>query len=345
MVPAIDLGVAVTDDLLKQRLESTIADAGRSGVPWLDAGMRPLLTRPGKRLRPALVFASAACGPAADMPAAVNCAASVELMHLSSLIHDDLMDDAATRSGVPTLHATIGRDAAVLGGDFLLAAGGRRAAEASGEAAGLWSRGYQDLCVGQARETSNRYRVDTTIPEYLAAVRGKTAALMSLACRLGGLCGGLTGPQVGALADFGDAFGMVFQLVDDLMDLVSTEQLWAKPVHQDMVNGVYTSSVLATLADPRSPLRDLLGEKMNPTQIGQAHDYARAAGVAVTLDLIDDHVGRAEIAVEALPLSAARARLAALPRRYVRGVLASKVAPAYLPLISQSSSPVCADAG
>jgi heptaprenyl diphosphate synthase len=345
MVPVTDLGLALTDDALKQRLELAITVAGRCGVPWLDAGMQPLLTRPGKRLRPALVFASAACGPAVDTSAAVNCAASIELMHLSSLIHDDLMDDSESRGGVPTLHVTIGRDAAVLGGDFLLAAGGRLAAEVSGQAARIWNRGYGDLCVGQARETSNRHRADTTIQEYLAAVHGKTATLMGVACRLGGLCGGLPEPQVDALAAFGEAFGMVFQLVDDLMDLVSTERLWAKPVRQDMVNGVYTACVIAASAGPRSRLPDLLGATMTPAQIDQAHDYACEGGLAVTLDLIDDHVHRAEAALEVLPSSIARTRLAGLPRRYVRGVLASKVAPAYRPLIPAGSSPTYTNVG
>ncbi|QUQ65527.1 polyprenyl synthetase family protein [Kutzneria sp. CA-103260] len=342
---ATDLGLTMTDSAVKERLESTIAVAGRCGVPWLDAGMRPLLTRPGKRLRPALVFAAAACGPDVDTDAAVNCAASVELMHLSSLIHDDLMDESVSRSGVPTLHVTVGRDAAILGGDYLLAAGARLAAEVSAVAARAWSGGYEDLCAGQAREMANCYRIDTTLDEYLAAVQGKTAALTSLACRLGGLCGGLSEPETDALADFGDAFGMVFQLVDDLMDLVSTEHLWTKPVRQDMVNGVYTAGVLAALARPQSPLRDLLGERMTPEQVDTAHEYALDIGATATLDLIDDYVGRAESALGVLPASTARARLSGLPRRYVLGVVESKVAPVYRRLVTPWTPTVNSQAG
>lgn len=302
----------------------------------------PVADPAGKRLRPALVFASAACGGPADTSDTIKCAASVELMHLSSLIHDDLMDESASRGGVPTLHVTIGRDAAILAGDYLLAAGGGLVAGFSGEAAAIWHRGYAQLCVGQAKETSNRYRADTTMPEYLAAVRGKTATLMSIACRLGGLCSGLTVPQTGALADFGDAFGMVFQLIDDLMDVVSTERLWRKPVRQDMANGVYTACTIAALADPRSRLRDLLGEQMTTAQIEQAHDEVCEFGMTAALDLIEDHVHRAETALGALPPSTARARLATLPRRYVCGALANKVAPGYQRMVS---SPVYTNAG
>lgn len=337
MLTPAELGLTAVDDELRRRVEDTILEHGTCGQPWLDTGMRPLLTRPGKRLRPALVFASAACGPVQDSAALVALAASVELMHLSSLVHDDLMDEAPARSGLPTLHVTRGRDAAILGGDHLLSAGGRLAAGVSANAAVAWHQGYLDLVAGQVLETANRYRLDTRMEEYLAAINGKTSALMRTSCHMGGLCAGLDEVRVDALAAYGDAFGMVFQLVDDLMDVVSTAQLWAKPVRLDLTNGVYTAAVLAALNDPRSGLSGVLGPDMTDEDVDRAHHYARCDGVPVVLELIEEYVLRAEGALELLPDTPERARLAVLPRLYASRVVESKVAPEHLRWIRATS--------
>ncbi|HEY4460154.1 MAG TPA: polyprenyl synthetase family protein [Pseudonocardiaceae bacterium] len=333
MLTPTALGLTALDPALSVHLEATIAAAGGCTEPWLDGGLRPLLARPGKRLRPALVFAVAACGPETDKVAAINCAASLELMHLSSLIHDDLMDEADTRGGLPTLHKSIGPGGAIVGGDYLLAVGGGLAAEVSAQAAVVWQRTYADLCLGQASETANRYRTDTTTADYLAVVRGKTAALMSAACRLGALCGGMAPAHVEACAEFGEAFGVVFQLVDDLMDVFSTDELWAKPVAQDVPNGVYTACVLAALDlatdDDGGRLRDLLGPAMTAAEVDRVYDHVRRVGIDFAVDLIDRYADRAREALGALPPSLRIATLAELPKRYLRTVVRSKVDPRF----------------
>ena len=326
-------GLTAINSALAEHLESTITVAARCALPWLDGGLRPLLTRPGKRLRPALLFATAACGRDIDRAAAVKCAASLELMHLSSLVHDDLMDQADTRGGVPTLHKTIGPDGAIVGGDYLLAVGGRLAAEVAAESAVVWHESYADLCFGQASETANRYRTDTTIAEYLAAVRGKTAALMRAACRLGAVCGGLGPAEVDAFSEFGEAFGMVFQLVDDVMDVFSSIDLWAKPVEQDVPNGVYTPCVHAAF-DDRLPggdrrVRDLLGPAMTAHDVRRVYEQVRRAGVSAALDLVDQYVTKAELALSWLPPSPALTAVVELPRLYVDGAVRSKVDPRF----------------
>ena len=332
MLTPTTLGLTALDPALARHLEATIARAVGCPEPWLGNGLRPLLTRPGKRLRPALLFATAACGPVTDRIAAVNCAASLELMHLSSLIHDDLMDEADTRSGVPTLHNTIGPEGAIVGGDYLLAIGGGQAAEVSGQAAVVWQRTYADLCLGQASETANRYRTDTTTADYLGVVRGKTAALMRAACLLGALCGGMPPAHVDACAEFGEAFGMVFQLVDDLMDVFSTDDLWAKPVEQDVTNGVYTACVQAALdmpTDDGRPLRDLLGPAMTTEAVHRVYEHVRRAGIDLALELVHRYTDHARRALATLPQSPALAAIAELPARYVEAVIRSKADPRY----------------
>lgn len=302
----------------RELFQSTIAAAGQCPEPGLDAGLRPLLDRPGKRLRPALVFATAACGPAPDRVAAAKCAAALELTHLSSLIHDDLIDRAESRGDLPTLHTSAGLAAAVVGGDYLLAVGGRLVAEVSAEAALVWHQAYADLCVGQARELANTHRTDVTTAEYLAAIRGKTAALMAASCRLGALCGGFGPAEVEAHARFGEAFGMVFQLVDDLMDVVATAESWAKPVGQDVPNGVYTAAVIAALEHSDDRFRRLFGPSMAATQVDLVLDRARRIGTEPALDLIDKYVSEALGELAAAPASAA---LTDLPTAYVTQTL------------------------
>ncbi|QUQ63513.1 polyprenyl synthetase family protein [Kutzneria sp. CA-103260] len=306
----------------RELFQSTMTTAGRCPEPGLDAGLRPLLARPGKRLRPALVFAMAACGSEPDRIAAAKCAAALELTHLSSLIHDDLIDRAESRGDLPTLHTSAGLAAAVVGGDYLIAVAGRLVTEVSAEAALIWHQAYADLCVGQARELANSHRTDVTTVDYLAAIRGKTAALMAASCRLGALCGGLGPAEVEAAARFGEAFGMVFQLVDDLMDVVATADSWGKPVGQDVPNGVYTAAVIAALEHADERFQRLFGPSMTPAQVDLVLDRARRIGTGPVLDLIDGYVREAGRELAALPAAPA---LADLPNTYVTKTLGRAV--------------------
>ena len=267
------------------------------------------------------------------MSAAVACAAAVELMHLSSLVHDDLMDDTDTRGGLPTVHNGLGMAGAILAGDALLAASNRLAAEVSAAAAGICARAYTDMCVGQARELAARHDLAATIPDYLVTIGGKTGALMRAACELGGRCAGLPADDVAALAAFGFAFGIVFQLVDDLLDAISTADLLGKPVEQDIANGVYTACVLAALRRPDTPLRELLTEDMTPERTAEAYRVVRATGVPTALDLIDRYLDDAAAALDPLRYTPARASLAAFPAHYAWTALYGRVAPEYRKLL------------
>lgn len=316
---------AFIDPALRQGLETALLSAVVSNVPWLHTASTRLLVRPGKRLRPALVFAAAACGPRPDRANALDCAAAVELLHQSSLIHDDLLDDASERGGTVTVHVTDGQAGAVLAGDYLLAAGGRLISRVGGRAAGVWHEAYAEMCEAQARETANRYSITST-DDYLLTIRGKTAALIRAACVLGGLCAGLNDRHLEALATFGESFGVLFQIVDDLMDVLSTSPLWGKAVQHDVTQGVFTLPVLLAAQAPGSRLPQVLAPNQVPAPVDAVYEMVRDVGVAPALATTYEWADRASAALRTLPASVSRDDLAGIPQRYATAVFANRVA-------------------
>jgi geranylgeranyl pyrophosphate synthase len=303
-----------------------------SPVPWLDGVVAQLLERPSKQLRPALVYAAAACGDGAGAARTAQGAAAVELLHLSSLVHDDVMDGSPTRSGQPSVHSTHGHAAALLVGDHLAAAGGRLAAGVSAATAAAWQRAYLAMCEGQARELAGLHRLGTA-PDYLATIGGKTAALFAAACRIGAGVAALPEAQADALDAYGHAFGMLLQILDDLMDLLSTVELWGKPVHQDLANGVYTLPVILA-ADRRGPaLTRLLSPDATAAQLATVTEIVRGTATAATLDAAHAQVERARNALGPIAGSPARRCLEQLPGRYLGAVLSTRVAAQHAHLV------------
>src|SRR5437016_7584087 len=202
------LGLPRLDDDLA-RLEVTLRRAVSSEDPFLAEVATHLIAAGGKRLRPLLTMASAAAGGVgadrADQDG-LDGGAAVELVHLGSLYHDDVIDDAATRRGVETVNARWGHLVAVVAGDFLLARASEIAAQLGSEVAALMAATIGRLCEGQVLELKAAY--DTTRAEeaYFASIAGKTAALMATSCRIGALVARLGPPHVEALTAFGQAF-------------------------------------------------------------------------------------------------------------------------------------------
>jgi len=281
------------DDLC--RVEVQLRQAVTSEDPFLTEVARHLVDAGGKRLRPALTVAAAALVPedGATDPAAdgadpfVLGGVSVELVHVGSLCHDDVIDEALTRRGVETVNARWGNLIAILAGDFLLARASEIAAGLGTEVAGLLAATIARLCQGQTLEIQAAYDVKRTETAYFAAIAGKTASLMSAACRIGALTSGQSRDHVDALTAFGHAFGMAFQICDDILDLVGTDESLGKPAGLDLVAGVYTLPVIRGMAEPdtRAELVSLLGGPLDPETRDRARDVVRsspAIGEAVT---------------------------------------------------------------
>ncbi|MFT7473351.1 MAG: heptaprenyl diphosphate synthase [Verrucomicrobiales bacterium] len=260
------LHVAVaTDNALLQDIASHLISAG------------------GKRVRPGFCITSAAAASADFAPAEheiILGAVAVELVHQGSLYHDDVMDSAETRRTVKSVNAKWGNHQAILAGDFLLGRASEIAASLGVEVAGLLARTISRLCDGQVRELEFTYRIDRTEESYLKSIDGKTASLLAAACRIGGIVGGLDRDRIDHLTTFGRAYGMAFQVVDDILDLTATDEELGKPAGNDLIEGVYTLPVIRAMAhgEVGADLQQLLGRPIDATARDEARELVKKSG-------------------------------------------------------------------
>jgi heptaprenyl diphosphate synthase len=287
----------LADDLA--RLEPELTLAASSGDEFLDQVTTHLIAAGGKRIRPGLALASATGGTRPAKQEDLLGAVAVELVHLASLYHDDVMDEATIRRNVQSVNARFGNLVAIVAGDFLLARSAEIAAGLGTEIAGLLANTLARLCEGQVTEVRSAFRLDRSEDDYFTTITGKTAALMSTSCRIGALTGGLARREVDALSVFGRCFGMIFQLRDDILDVIGTEEELGKRPGQDLAEGVYTLPVLLALRDPDCgpELASLLGQPLAQPERDKARTIV-AASSALDAALSTGH-RFAEEAIEA----------------------------------------------
>jgi heptaprenyl diphosphate synthase len=290
----------------RKRVEEALLEAVRTPDAYLTEIASHLISAGGKRLRP--VFSIVASQVGNDAPAsreAILGGVSCELVHLGSLYHDDVMDESTTRRGVDTVNAKWGNLQAILAGDYLLAKASEIAASLGTEVAGLLARTIGQLCEGQIEELRHTYNVARPVDSYLSSIYGKTASLYSTAARIGGLVAGYDRAIVDSLTAYGAAYGMVFQIVDDVLDLTATDEQLGKPAGHDMEEGVYTLPVLHTLAAggaAASELGSILGRPLNEVEREKVLHIVRSnGGVARAVERAGAFVEEAERACEALP--------------------------------------------
>ena len=289
------------------RVEEALREAAKTDDDFLTEVASHLIPAGGKRLRPAFLIASAlALDPAGDASdrlteEMVRGGVAVELVHLGSLYHDDVMDEAETRRGIEAVNHRWGNLTAILAGDFLLAKASELAASLGTEVAELLAATIGRLCEGQVRELQLIYDVTRNEEQYLQAIAGKTAELYATSCRIGGIVGGAERDVINKLTEFGHAYGMAFQVVDDILDLVATDEELGKPSGNDIREGVYTLPVIRMIASG-DPVKELLGGPLDE----KTRDQARAAVVngpeiASSIETAQFFVDRALSTVEDLP--------------------------------------------
>ncbi|HEY5304070.1 MAG TPA: polyprenyl synthetase family protein [Acidimicrobiales bacterium] len=263
-----------------QRLESLLAESVIFGDEYLDQVTTHLIYAGGKRLRPILAVTSATMGERVATRDDLLGGVSVELMHLASLYHDDVMDEAKIRRNVDSVNARYGNLIAIVGGDYLMARSAGLAADLGVEVAGLMAHTLAWLTRGQVAEVRTIFSVERTESDYYEAIEGKTAALMSASCRIGALTAGHVTETRDALAEFGRCFGMVYQLRDDVLDVIDVDNELSKPAGQDLVEGIYNLPTLVALSDETrgDELRSLLGHPLDDDERERARKLVVASG-------------------------------------------------------------------
>jgi heptaprenyl diphosphate synthase len=297
----------VEADLL--RLETLLAESVIFGDDYLDQVTTHLIYAGGKRLRPILAVASATMGEREATRENLLGGVSVELMHLASLYHDDVMDEAEIRRNVDSVNARYGNLIAIVGGDYLMARSAGIAADLGVEVAGLMAHTLAWLTRGQVAEVRTIWSVDRTETDYYEAIEGKTAALMSASCRIGALTSGHSPEVRDALSEFGRCFGMVYQLRDDVLDVIATDNQLGKPAGQDLAEGIYNLPTLVALNDDAQgdELRSLLGSPLDDEDRERARKLVVASGgIEATIRAAESFLASADAALAVVPSTALR---------------------------------------
>jgi heptaprenyl diphosphate synthase len=227
------------------RLAATVAD----DLGPMSAAMNHIVRAGGKRLRPALVILSARLGEA-EPDHLYNAAMGIEFIHTATLVHDDLIDDAETRRGMATIHALLGVNPAIIVGDYYFAKGANLTAAIGMPIIDvIISRAVMTICMGELLQLTSKRDYDQSVEDYYRKIERKTAALLSASCHCGGIVARLDEERANALERFGHHLGMAFQIADDVLDYVASEEQIGKPVGADLRQGTITLPLMYALRD------------------------------------------------------------------------------------------------
>ena len=262
----------------EKRLQAAVAD---DFGPMADA-MQHIVRAGGKRLRPALVLLSCRLGDP-DIDDAHRLAMGIEFIHTATLVHDDLIDNSATRRGITTLHEQLGAPPAIIIGDYYFAKGANLIA-AIGEPRidAAISNTVMTICLGELLQMTSHREYAQSTADYYRKIERKTATLLSTCTYAGGIVAGMEGERLEALQEYGHLLGMAFQIADDVLDYVATQDELGKPVGNDLRQGTITLPLMLALEN-RS-----LERKLRP--LLDAEDF----DAVVTIVRDSDAVSRAE---------------------------------------------------
>ncbi len=281
--------------------------------PRLDIASAHLASAGGKQMRPLLALLGAEFGNP-DAPDVITGAVVVELAHLASLYHDDVMDEAPTRRGVVTANARWGNAMAVLAGDYLLAKGAELSAMLGIDVLRAQATALGRLVQGQVRETAGPLAGVDPRTHYFEVIRDKTASLLALAIRLGGITAGADRSTIDALASYAEALGVAFQISDDILDIAASSAASGKLPGIDLLHGLMTLPVLYALQESpdAAELSALLAEGTltDQDQLGRALAIIRdSSAIARSQADLRCQVDVAQAALAGLPHVPARQAL------------------------------------
>jgi len=299
-----------------ERVESRLRDVVRSSHPMLTEAASHLVEAGGKRVRPLLTLLSAQLGDS-TRPEVIDAAVVVELTHLATLYHDDVMDEASIRRGAASANTRWTNTVAILTGDYLFARASDLTAGLGTEATHLQARTFARLVEGQIAETAGPSEGADAVAHHLKVLADKTASLLSTSARLGAMMAGLDDRTVDLVAEFGEVFGVAFQLSDDLIDVLSDSEQSGKTPGTDLREGIATLPVLLVRAeqDPSSILlaRLLGGDLSSDAALAEALRQLRLhPAMTQAREVLLSYADRARSLAEQLPEGQTREAFIAL---------------------------------
>ncbi|MDN5747020.1 MAG: polyprenyl synthetase family protein [Pseudonocardia sp.] len=239
LAAATAVGLESVEQLLRREVHSHDRFVTETSLHLIEAG--------GKRFRPLFTLLGAQMGPRADSPEVITAAAVVELIHLATLYHDDVMDSATMRRGAQSANSRWDNTVAILTGDFLFAHASRLVADLGPDAVRIIAETFAELVTGQMRETRGPRPDEDPVEHYLSVIAEKTGSLIATAGRYGGMFSGCTSEQIASLHRFGAVIGTAFQISDDIIDISSASEDSGKTPGTDLREGVHTLPMLFAL--------------------------------------------------------------------------------------------------
>ena len=241
-------------------LESRLLEVSSSSNEYLTSISQYLIKAGGKRFRPIVTSLAGKFGKETEnINKIIDAGVCVELIHIGSLYHDDVMDNATTRRGVESSNSKWNSTLSILAGDYLLARSSELAAENLGlESVKLLASTYAELVEGQTKELNLAFNFDQKINDYLNVIEGKTASLIRTSARLGSLASSADSDEIEALSSWGWNCGIIFQISDDILDLTSDSETLGKPAGNDILEGTYTLPVLIALSKDKGKYQQIL---------------------------------------------------------------------------------------
>ncbi|WP_137789046.1 polyprenyl synthetase family protein [Bacillus sp. E(2018)] len=292
-----------------QQIEDQLVESVRSDQKQIHTAGAELLKAGGKRIRPVFVLLSAQFGTY-NIQQVKKPAAALELIHMASLVHDDVVDDADMRRGRKTVKAKYDNKIAMYTGDFIFASALKLMSEIEiPRAHQVLAQGMKEMCLGEIEQINEQYDTDQNIRKYFKRIKRKTALLIALSCQLGAITSKADVSLQKKLYDFGFSVGMAFQITDDILDFTASEKQLGKPAGSDLKQGNLTLPVLYTIyqyPEMKEKL-DAYYESNEPAQLAELlKDIKELGGIDYATKVSDKYLKRAKLAAESLPETDAR---------------------------------------
>ncbi|WAA09348.1 polyprenyl synthetase family protein [Fervidibacillus albus] len=240
----IDQNVRIRDKTIEQIIKETIFSGG-------------------KLLRPAYSLLCSNIGPQRDCKRAIAIAAALECLHTATLIHDDVIDEADIRHGISTLHTTSGNKFAIYAGDYLFSLSFTLLSKYASTKTNVKIRlnRVDKILTGELEQLHSRYRLPTSVKDYLSRISGKTAQLFAVSCYSGAVESGASTRIAAHAWNMGHYIGMAFQIMDDVLDFISDEKTVGKPIMNDVRQGIYTLPIIYSMERKGDHLKQILAKK------------------------------------------------------------------------------------